>query len=78
MLGSELFVIDVFNCSLKFAVKWATVDFVKRNAQGILCFFFVLLHYPVSQWGATVGLGIERSRVRNSLVPSDFLIRQGN
>ena len=33
----------------------------------------------VGHWtGQSVGLGIERSRVRNSLVPSGISLRQGN
>ena len=33
---------------------------------------------PVWRSGQSVGLGFEKSRVRNSPVPSDFFLRQGN
>ena len=36
------------------------------------------LAQPVWRSGQSVGLGIERSRVRNSPVPSGFSLRQGN
>ena len=54
--------------------KSETRLFVKKPADAIK----LRRVWPVWRSGQSVGLGIERSRVRNSLVPSGSSLRQGN